>query len=258
MYHSFESTIAEKYGVHCAIILNHLWFWIEKNAANGQNFFDGTYWTYSSSEALAKLFPYLTPRQISYALQKLRDEGLIVAGNHNSNTYDRTLWYALTNFGKSILQNCQMDSTNLENRIDKIVEPIPDIRTDIRTDIKTDNIPPKGSTEEKFKSKADVKIDSLVRHYCENDESLIDLVNDWLKMRKAKRAPNTERAIQSNLEKLNDYAEQSGMTPHQYIDEVIRRGWQAFYVIGGKQQHGTHEKPAQPMERGAGWNKVLG
>lgn len=247
MYHSFDSEIAEKYGVHCAIILNHIWFWVEKNEANGINFFDGTYWTYSSSEAFAKLFPYLTPRQIQYSLQKLRDEGLIISGNYNANTYDRTLWYALTKFGKSILQNCQMDSTNLRNGTDNFVRPIPDIRTDISTDIRTDikHEEKKGSS---VRSKTASEIDSIVAHYCENDQTLIELVNDWLTMRKAKRAPNTERAVQSNLEKLNDYARQSGMTPHQYIDEVIRRGWQAFYVIGGENKRGTRQPNPTPDE----------
>lgn len=143
------------------------------------------------------------------------------------------------------LDNPNLDKPNLENR--------PQYNT---KELNTKELNTKGIINNKEQPKKD-KLESIVKHYCENDESLIDLVNDWLKMRKAKRAPNTERAIQSNLEKLNDYAEQSGMTPHQYIDEVIRRGWQAFYVIGGK-QHGTHEKPAQPLERGAGWNKVLG
>lgn len=98
------------------------------------------------------------------------------------------------------------------------------------------------------KKSKEEQLNSIVAHYCENDQTLIELVNDWLTMRKAKRAPNTERAVQSNLEKLNDYARQSGMTPHQYIDEVIRRGWQAFYVIGGENKRGTRQPNPTPDE----------
>ena len=52
MQHSFDIEIAEKYGVSEAILLQHLWFWIEKNKANEVNFYDGTYWTYNSIKAL--------------------------------------------------------------------------------------------------------------------------------------------------------------------------------------------------------------
>lgn len=142
MHHSFDVNIATKYGVNCAIILNNLQFWIAKNKANGKNFHDGRYWTFNSAEAFAELFPYMTARQISYALQKLRDEGILETGNYNANAYDRTLWYALTDFGECILQNCQMDSTALSNGFDSNVEPIPDINPDAKTsDSKTDILP---------------------------------------------------------------------------------------------------------------------
>lgn len=138
MQHSFDVDIAKEYGIHCAIILNHLEFWIAKNKANNQNFFDGRFWTYNSTEAFTELFPYFTQRQIKYALQKLRDEGLIVAGNFNANAYDRTLWYAITEKGQSILQPRSFHCTNLSNGLDGNVQPIPDIKPDNKPDIKPD------------------------------------------------------------------------------------------------------------------------
>ena len=130
MEHSFDIDIAKRYGVQAAVILKNIHFWIEKNKANEVNYYDGYYWTYNSKKAFAELFPYMTARQIDYALQKLIDDGLIITGNYNKVAYDRTLWYAITKKGYCILQNCEMESTKLSNGTPENVKPIPNITTD--------------------------------------------------------------------------------------------------------------------------------
>ena len=58
MQHSFDVEIAKEYGVLEAILLNNLWFWVEKNRANNVNYYDGYYWTFNSTKAFNELFPY--------------------------------------------------------------------------------------------------------------------------------------------------------------------------------------------------------
>ena len=143
MQHSYDVEIAVKYGINQAIILNNLFFWIQKNEANGKHFYDGHYWTYNSKKAFSELLPYMTERQIDYALTKLTKDGLILKGNYNKLPYDRTLWYALTDKAKKLLkvpvksisQNCKMYQTNLQNGNNENVRPIPDINSDINSDI---------------------------------------------------------------------------------------------------------------------------
>lgn len=130
--HYFDVHIAKLYGVHCAVVLQNIWHWLRKNEANGVNFYDGTYWTYNSTKAFADLFPYLSQKQIENALKKLRDEGIIITGNYNAAKYDRTLWYAITEKGKSILLFGEMDMTSVGNGIPQNVEPIPDIKPDAK------------------------------------------------------------------------------------------------------------------------------
>lgn len=137
MQHSFDIDIACQYGILEAILLNHLWFWIEKNKANNQNYYDGYYWTFNSTRAYNELFPYASQRQIQNALKKLRDDEVIQVGNHNQNTYDRTLWYAFTKKGECIMQKCKMDNADLLNRNGKNVEPIPYINTYINNNTTT-------------------------------------------------------------------------------------------------------------------------
>lgn len=97
-YHSFNVKEAEKYGVNAALILHHLKFWIIKNEANKHNFHDGKYWTYNSREAFKKIFPYMGDKAVRLALDKLKNEGVIITGNYNSYKYDRTKWFAFADY----------------------------------------------------------------------------------------------------------------------------------------------------------------
>lgn len=65
----------------------------------------------------------------------------------------------------------------------------------------------------------------------EQRDDLAAMLGEWIKVRKAKRAVLTDKSIEMNLQKLNEYAAESGMTTYDYLSEVIRRGWVAFFPI---------------------------
>lgn len=131
MEHSFNIYIAKEFGIVEAILIQHFEYWIAKNQANQKNFYNGFYWTYNSTRAFSELFPYLSQRQVQYALNHLKEEDIIQTGNFNKSTYDRTLWYAFTKKGLSILQNCKMEGAKMLNGITENVKPIPNINTNI-------------------------------------------------------------------------------------------------------------------------------
>ena len=139
MNHSFDKEIAVAYGLPEAIILNHMQFWIEQNEANNINFYDGSYWTYNTTKAYSEIFPYFSQRQIQCALKHLRDEGILKTGNYNKSAYDRTLWYAFTEKGISIMQKCKMEVAGMSNGFDAQVQPIPDNNTDNNSINNSDN-----------------------------------------------------------------------------------------------------------------------
>lgn len=155
MTHTFDTEIAEQYGLLESILLNHIYYWTEKNRANEMNFYDGSYWTYNSTRAFNELFPYVSEKQIRNALKHLREDGILLTGNYNKSSYDRTLWYALSKKGLSIVQKCQMEETKgdlsigqkcqmeetkEDNGLGSNVQPIPDNKPDIKPDSKPDNI----------------------------------------------------------------------------------------------------------------------
>lgn len=162
MIHSFDSDIAKEYGILEAVLLNNIYFWIEKNRANEQNFFDGHYWTYNSTKAFSELFPYASEKQIKKALMHLREDGILLTGNYNETAYDRTLWYSISEYGICLIEKrrCEkseedyredhegqsigptgtMERTNRDNGLDCEGRPIPDNKPDIKPNNKPDNI----------------------------------------------------------------------------------------------------------------------
>lgn len=164
MQHSFDIDIAREYGILEAILLNNLWFWIEKNRANGINYYDDNYWTYNSTRAFNELFPYASQRRIQTALTHLKEEGIITTGNYNKSAYDRTLWYAFTKKGKSIMQKCKMDNANSVNGNDENVTPIPDSKP-VKKPSKKPNSKPKEFVPPTLEE---------VKAYCEKRGNKID------------------------------------------------------------------------------------
>ena len=157
--HSFNADLATKYGILEAILIQNFEFWIKKNEANERGYHEGRYWTYNSARAFSELFPYASPKKIRYALQHLIDAGIIMTGNFNNSPYDRTLWYAFTDFYLSICQKRQMEIPEKENGKVENVTPIPDIKPDIKPDDdkKENNKKKKGEEKPKKEKKKFVK-----------------------------------------------------------------------------------------------------
>ena len=92
--HSFDTDVAAMVVTTPATIAYNIQHWCEKNAANGMHEHDGRHWTYNSVSAFKDLFPYLSPKQIRTALDKLEDAGLVLSGCFNKQGRDQTKWYS--------------------------------------------------------------------------------------------------------------------------------------------------------------------
>lgn len=151
--HSFSVRLAQKYGVHESILINHFAYWIGVNQRLNRNFHEGKTWTYQTLDEIAAHFPYFTKNQVFNLIEKLclgKDrkskketldfEPVLVKGNFNKVAYDRTIWYAFALepdkiFGldslneeqqeKSILQNDKIDFVGRQNGDSRTTTPIP-------------------------------------------------------------------------------------------------------------------------------------
>lgn len=145
MNHSFDVDHAAKYGVFEAILIGNFQFWIAKNKANGEKFFDGRTWTYNSVNAYADQFPYLTANQVRRALERLVSAGVMVVGNYNERAMDRTKWFAFADENEFLphLANLPIPSGTNAEPSGKSAKSL--IRTDVNADRKPDSSAARGS-----------------------------------------------------------------------------------------------------------------
>ena len=259
MNHSFDKDIAVAYGLPEAIILNHMQFWIEQNEANNINYYDGSYWTYNTTRAYAEIFPYLSQRQIQCALKHLREEEILKTGNYNKSAYDRTLWYAFTEKGISIMQKCKMEDVKMSNGFDAQVKPIPINNTDIIPDSdNTDNNT--SASETNAKKKIDLK------------EIEKDFEEVWAAYPKKQGKEAAKKAyIKARKEGTSHLEIVAGLTQYRMFinanntsEKYIKHGstwfnqkcWQDDYSISKKPADNNNTVPTEDeydFERGSFW-----
>lgn len=200
MIHSFDTSHAEKYGIHEAVIISNIEFWIEKNKANRRHFYDGRYWTYNSAKAFAELFPYMTVNQVRRSLDALVEAEILVRGNFNQSAYDRTSWYAFSD--KWILQKSEIHLAELPNGSGSDAEPIPDIKTDakpVRKPRESRQLPPP-------------------------DDVDAQIWNDWLELRKTKKSAVTDTVVRMARKE----AEKARMSLQAFLEIWCVRGSQGL------------------------------
>ena len=182
MEHSFDIDIAKEYGIPAAILLKHIYYWVEKNRTNEKHYRDGYYWTYNSMKSFCKLFPYMSESTIKRAIKKLSDEGLIIEAVYNDVPFDRTKWYTLTSLGYELIRRSigDVDSVPLAQNDQshwvkmtksdevKMSKPIPDkynSKTHINNNISNTNVLdcPSGSEERVGRS----DIEDVIAHWNE-------------------------------------------------------------------------------------------
>ena len=76
MVHFFDADIAKKYGVNAAVLACFLWDCTEQKSAYDE---------------------------IRYALKQLVKGRVLTKGQFNENRFDRTNWYAFTEFGQFLM-----------------------------------------------------------------------------------------------------------------------------------------------------------
>lgn len=117
MNHSFNTKVAELYGLEEAILLENIYFWCKKNETNNK-LTQGKPWTYNTVKAFNLQFKYLSPAIITRALKNLAKYELIEVGEFNANAYDHTKWYCITDKARSFFEDTDSSSSYEDNKSD--------------------------------------------------------------------------------------------------------------------------------------------
>lgn len=104
-----------------------------------------------------------------------------------------------------------------------------------------------GPNPQPKKPRKSKSFDDIIDAYT-SDPTTKKLLGQWLQNRKAKRAAMTDGAIQGNIDILNRLAQESRMNVNDYLSEVVRRGWTAFFAINNYQRPGTQQQ-RQPQQQ---------
>ena len=241
MEHQFNVELATKVGVEKAVIIHNMYFWINHNAKNKKNVYDGSVWTYNSSSAFGKLFPYLKDRTISRYLLELEKDGYLKTGNYNDNTFDKTKWYSFTdnfleelkNIGFDIediliSQNMYTDTHKMANRSTDNGEPIPDSKhTDEKQEDKEERDKSLSKKDERYDANADF---SYV------DDPYVAIWQEWLDYKKEiKKQYKTQRGAKSQYNTLIKYANNNPILANAIVKISIEHSWDGLFALTDKQ-----------------------
>ncbi len=84
-------TIARVLDINKAIILQQVQYWLKKSKHER----DGYRWVWNSYREWSEQFTWLTPRAIRHHIKELETLGLLIAGEYNRDTRDKTKWYRI-------------------------------------------------------------------------------------------------------------------------------------------------------------------
>ena len=213
--------LAVNIGLNEAIVLQQLHYWLQKST----KIKDGKSWVYNSIREWQEQFPFWSVDTIRRALNRLINSGIVIKGEYNKTSFDKTTWYTINydvleeklekGSAKSIyakctngcMQNAQMD-------VCKMHKPIPETNTETTTDIK----------ERKKEN-----YDSLIEAYTQNKD-LREILLEFIKMRKLIKKPLTDKALKLIMSKLDKLAQTDTAKIH-ILEQSIESCWQGIYPL---------------------------
>ena len=223
--------LAKAIGINEALVLQQVHYWLKKSP----NIIDDRQWVYNTIDQWHEQFYFMSLSTLKRTFQSLHEKNILLKNNSfNKMKMDKTNWYSIDyeEFNKimhpldqidpSIGSDCTiplgqielMDKVNMNHTITReYTETTTETTTDISVLSKT--------TPEKKLSKPK-KFEPLT--------ALVELgvdpqiAQDWLEIRKAKKAPLTQTA----LDAVASEAAKASMSVCEAVRTCCTRGWQGF------------------------------
>ena len=221
--HSFSVELAAKIGLEETLVLQHFYFWHEHNASIKSMNMDGLVWCYASVSRINEVFPYLTPKTIRNAIQRLVDGGYIAKGNkgEGAKKMDRTSWYALTEAGEALFGAVKREEHPFAPGENAFAQRENAIAEKANIDNNKDNNNTSSNEEDIYSAKG----------IFDFRKSLIELgvkpdtADQWMLVRKRKGAVNTKAAFDTIAKEI---AKAAPITAEACIYRAVAESWRGF------------------------------
>lgn len=99
--YSFSTQDAMDHGVDAAILLHNIRYWLDYARAHGEMEQDGYHWMFMSANKMQSIMPFWTSNKIQKMLKSLTEKGVLIAGEYNNSSWNRTKWYTMPEFAHS-------------------------------------------------------------------------------------------------------------------------------------------------------------
>ena len=241
MIHFFSDEVALEVGINGAIMLNHLHYWVKKNADNEMNYHDGYFWTYNSIAAYKKQFPFWSEKTIYRILRELEVNGYVKTGNYNQSAYDRTKWYALTEKSVKLLKSTI--GQEYKNSQDNATETtLTDCQNEITQsdNAHLDNLSKSTLYKNKHKER------HINKHSANCSPALAEALAAFAEHRKKLKKPMTDYAKKLLINKLQKLAK-TEQEQIAILNQSIENGWQGVFPLGGERKQKQAKQSAADM-----------
>lgn len=252
-YSVLPTELANHIGDRRAYILSQIHYWCEINKKNKKNYTDNRYWCRRSvADFKANDFPFLTKNTISNALDKLKEDGLLLVTKlKNTGRTDNTNAYSVDydvllekynfKFGERLTEegipkNWVMATQKLGNDYPKIGETLKDTIKDNKKNINKDTI--LYSTKEKDSKVEDGKLynDSFIkfkqntemadRSLTNTEQQVLDIVEEFYRRKEGvyiNSIPRTFEQVNEKIQKLDrTYIEYVCESIENYTESIER------------------------------------
>lgn len=112
-----DPLLAALLGLHEAIILQQLHYWLRNNEKKGENIRDGRVWVYLSYKEWREQIPFFSPDQIKRAFLSLEKKKVVISRQFDRKDWNRRKWYSIDYL---VLNDVQLldfsDGANLHHR----------------------------------------------------------------------------------------------------------------------------------------------
>lgn len=184
-------------------------------------------------------------RAVKSALAELKEQGYLVVTKLYPNGERKRIEYVYDIFERpQEARSQEVQNVAVEN------VPLQNVELQNVTQLNTKESNTKELNTDHKKERKRHSFDAIIDAYT-NDAATKELLGEWLQNRKAKRAAMTDNAIKRNIDKLDEYARESRMSVDDYLAEVVRRGWTAFYPI--KSYQGVGQRAQQGKTQAEIW-----